>query len=83
MSTLENDHAEESMSTPEVLVCLIRSHIELRRVLRYTALKPVIPSSNRSELSVMYNDLERIIEGIERLCAAPPLQARSGRDGMC
>ena len=53
-------------SIQEVLAMLITARHELEVVLRLTAIATVIPRAARNELSVMRDDLARIVAELER-----------------
>jgi hypothetical protein len=53
-------------SIQEVLAMLITARRELEVVLRLTAIATVIPRAARNELSVMRDDLARIVAELER-----------------
>jgi hypothetical protein len=53
-------------SIQDVVAMLIRARRELEVLLRLTAIATVIPRDARNELSVMRDDLERIIAELER-----------------
>ncbi len=54
-------------SIPNVIVRLTLARQKLDEVLRLTALAAVIPTAARNEISVMGDDLDRIIAGLEKV----------------